>query len=1118
MNARLIHFLDDTSEDRLSVLHGTTKGGFVSDEERQYRDVVGFLNSRITYLQGTARGNRPGGPISYHGAFSPGTRYEFDVLGVGRDEKLPPPPPADPRAWRLSFEDFLAGAYTYRIPVSYRILSTDTTGLTLRLGTWSRDVDNDEECIRRTAAFQSLLGVLYPVVNTSTPRPFQPADQWTVARGGLVTGHPTAKAPVAGDNVLPIDRIIRALGHRPWRVSIFASPEPETMPQVLREALIEELTFAQNAQRVTGHDLPVVKQFTELVEPALRDLLDATTMGAWRTAVYLEADPATYPMLASVWRSIFSGSESTPETIHIVDLGAEQASEFSQAWAFPLDDNSAHPSQYQHPFEYQTLLSSPQLAAYVHLPSVEVAGFWVDVVPRYDVSVAGHRKPESRVPLGTVVPHPTGNRDVHAEDSKKAPAGALFDVSLPALSRHVFIAGVTGSGKTTTSVKLLRGLYAKDIPFLVIEPAKREYRQMASVLNDDPNSERLARDLTVFSASTKEGTPFHLNPFEVEEGTSVTEHIDLLRSVFAASFGDMWTPLPQVLEQCMLGIYQDRGWDLVTGENRRLEEGEDRALAFPTLRELGGIVDDIVNDLGFDPEARDRVRGSLSTRIDGLRVGSKGVLFDTRTSFSMSSLLGQPAILELERLADESDKAFLMGLLLIRLVEFRRGEQRKKSVTDQPTDGLRHMLVIEEAHRLLANVTYNSGSDNTARALAVEAFSNLLAEIRAYGQGIVVVDQVPTKLASDVIKNTNLKIAHRVVDEADRKVLGGSMAMSDAQMAGLATLARGEAAVFGDGDDAPLLVHVSPPSPAVSMPLSGHAHTGDAMSIDRKSLHWGCACTGENYNAPECGTASFLVEEDEIQQGLLRIATGALHARTLDELSSAELVEAVRRYSDNGVREPLVIGCLAARGAEWLADDWGARRSWSFGRTHQFATELRRLLVEAPMHRSGALASSSSPDVLATYQHTALDLLGRTTDPYPSCSTICTGDLAGLCLYREAAASTLERVDMLAVWNDARTLESPDVEGYPRTWSTCINTIAPEILGPGTQPAASQAAAMCFAQQAVGAESPSWPPWVREQFITDLLTHANTGPIPDQDNPEATAQEVTDEPTNEVAP
>ena len=229
------------------------------------------------------------------------------------------------------------------------------------------------------------------------------------------------------------------------------------------------------------------------------------------------------------------------------------------------------------------------------------------------------------------------------------------------------------------------------------------------------------------------------------------------------------------------------------------------------------------------------------------------------------------------------------------------------------------MLVIEEAHRLLANVDPSSAGDNTARAQAVESFSNLLAEIRAYGQGIVVVDQVPTKLAPDVIKNTNLKIAHRIVDEADRKVLAGSMSMSASQMAALASLARGEAAVFGDGDDAPVLVHITGPpqaSPSLGVGRQGHG----TSPPPRPPVHWGCACTGEDYAAAECVTASELAEQAEIRQGILRIATAALRASSDGELSSSELVQALRRDAAPHNREDLVIGCLAARGAEWLAD------------------------------------------------------------------------------------------------------------------------------------------------------------------------------------------------------
>jgi hypothetical protein len=445
----------------------------------------------------------------------------------------------------------------------------------------------------------------------------------------------------------------------------------------------------------------------------------------------------------------------------------------ASAWALPKGGNKSGPSEYRHPYVYQTLLNSNQLAAYIHLPRNELPGFWIDVAPRFDVSVADADNSGHSITLGIVVTQQRGSHNRGQPAAKASPSGPPFSASLQALSRHVFIAGVTGSGKTNTSMQILRGLHDQGVPFLVIEPAKREYRELAVPAIGDDSSERLARELTVFTAAGDDGTPLQINPFEKEEGTTVAEHVDLLRAVFAASFGDMWSPLPQVLEQCLVRTYRDRGWDLLSNRNQRRGEHDDPALAFPTLRELAGTVDEIVARLGFDPEARDRVRGSLATRINGLRVGTKGALFDTRNSCSMAALLGGPAVLELERLADESDKAFLMGLLLIRLVEYRRGQRRAAALGASSGDALQHVLIIEEAHRLLTNVSPGREGEGSARAQAVESFSNLLAEIRAYGQGIVVVDQVPTKLASDVIKNTNLKIAHRIVDEAARKVLAG---------------------------------------------------------------------------------------------------------------------------------------------------------------------------------------------------------------------------------------------------------------------------------------------------------------------------------------------------------
>ena len=224
-----------------------------------------------------------------------------------------------------------------------------------------------------------------------------------------------------------------------------------------------------------------------------------------------------------------------------------------------------------------------------------------------------------------------------------------------------------------------------------------------------------------------------------------------------------------------------------------------------------------------------------------------------------------------------------------------------------------------------------------------------------------------------------------------------------------------------------------------------------------------------------------------MRYGASRIATVALRAQTLAELSSAELVAAVRRRSRPGFRESLITGCLAAHVAEWLADRWGADRSWPFGDTLEFAEALRLLLVDA-LDRGPVPAPS---DALDRFRRTGAELLVRTADPYPGCGTICTGELAGLCLYRTAAGAALRRPDVQSTWQDARDLESDDVIGYPRTWSTSVETIAPEILGPAALPDARRAAALCFAQQAVAAESPSWPPWVRDQFVAELVAMAD---------------------------
>src|SRR4029077_18960505 len=155
---------------------------------------------------------------------------------------------------------------------------------------------------------------------------------------------------------------------------------------------------------------------------------------------------------------------------------------------------------------------------------------------------------------------------------------------------------------------------------------------------------------------------------------------------------------------------------------------------------------------------------------------------------------------------DDSDKAFLMGTVLIRLAEHLRMANRASPASLAGLAGLRPLTVIEEAHRLLRR--QETGAPAGAAAHAVEMFAGLLAEIRAYGEGLVIAEQIPDRLVPDVIKNTAVKITHRLPAAADAEAVGATMNMTQAQNRFLVTLNPGEAAVFADGMDFPLLTRM----------------------------------------------------------------------------------------------------------------------------------------------------------------------------------------------------------------------------------------------------------------------------------------------------------------------
>jgi hypothetical protein len=454
--------------------------------------------------------------------------------------------------------------------------------------------------------------------------------------------------------------------------------------------------------------------------------------------------------------------------------------------------------------EFPAIVGSESLAALAVPPAKEVPGVRLTLQPQFDATPETDPDAPGAIVLGTVL------------DGSRLPAGP-FAVTEDSLNRHVFVCGATGSGKSQTVRNILEALAAKGIPWLVIEPAKAEYRRMAARL---PGTE-----VIVIRPGDPDAVAAGINPLEPALGPDGTRyplqvHADLVRGLFLAAF-QAEEPFPQVLAQALDRVYREAGWDLVSGEPAAPGTG------YPDLGDLQAAAMKVVDDIGYGKEVRDNIRGFVAVRIGSLQSGTTGRFLSGRFPIDFGKLLSGNVVLEVEDAGDDMDKAFLIGSVLVRLNEFLRlrdrAEAARKSEAARIADGtgdpgeagdvgeprksgLRHVTVVEEAHRLLRQPPEGAGAG--AAAKAVEMFADVLAEIRAYGEGIIIAEQIPTKVISDAIKNTAVKLMHRLPALDDREAVGSTMNMGDSQSEFVTTLLPGEAAAFADGMDFPVLIRL----------------------------------------------------------------------------------------------------------------------------------------------------------------------------------------------------------------------------------------------------------------------------------------------------------------------
>jgi len=452
------------------------------------------------------------------------------------------------------------------------------------------------------------------------------------------------------------------------------------------------------------------------------------------------------------------------------------------------------------PKSLSSYITSEELALISSPPTESVPGYEIKTMPALALTDFHY---EGGIALGNIADHGNSIKN------------AFLSLSTNDLNKHLFVCGLTGSGKTTTVKHILKNFTQNEsIPFLVLESAKRDYRQL---LADNVFKEKL----NIFTIGDATVSPISFNPFYIQKGVHPLVHIDYLKAIFNASFS-LYGPMPSIVEKCLHNIYQKKGWNLTTGihpnfVNSENEYDESRYnfpehyYCFPILTDLKDEIDHYIKcELDYKGELGDNIRTAIIVRLESLCVGAKGLMFNTHDFFSIDNLLSKSTIFEMENLADDDDKAFFVGLILVLISEYRQRENPAVN-PGLGKKGLQHFMVIEEAHRLLKNVETERTSEmmGNPKGKAVEVFCNVISEMRSLGQGVAVVEQIPSKIALDVIKNSNTKIVHRLVSKDDQSLLAGSLSISDEDALYLNRLNTGHALCHKEGMERPVECVVS---------------------------------------------------------------------------------------------------------------------------------------------------------------------------------------------------------------------------------------------------------------------------------------------------------------------
>ena len=499
-----------------------------------------------------------------------------------------------------------------------------------------------------------------------------------------------------------------------------------------------------------------VSNFLDRLDKQIERLEQGKGIGFWNVGAYFLSDqPGNSTIAANIYNGIIKGAESNFETSTVRTFNAlsrrdkQELTKYLRQYEIPQLENGNFLAQ---------AVNTNELTVQINFPQKSITG--LDVV--------------EVTPFGAN-PSPQQGRNIQVgylfNFEKKFKKDIQLDIDK--FTGHIFVTGSTGSGKSNVTYNLIDQLTQKGIQFMVIEPAKGEYK--------DEFGGR--EDVKVYGTNPKYTQLLKVNPFYFPENIHIYEHIDRFIEILNACW-PMEAAMPNLLKAAVEDAYLRKGWLL--DESRCIAESP----SYPVFTDLLISLEQVVNKSKFSQELKGNYQGALLSRVSSMTNGLNKLIF-AQEGIPDTELFDQNVIVDLSRVASSEEKALLMGILFMKLNEYRIASKTGNN------SHLKHITILEEAHNLLKRTSSEQSADGANLAgKSVEMISNAIAEMRTYGEGFIIADQAPGLLDMSAIRNTNTKICLRLPDMEDRKLVGNAMNLTEDQIKELASLQTGVAAIY----------------------------------------------------------------------------------------------------------------------------------------------------------------------------------------------------------------------------------------------------------------------------------------------------------------------------------